>query len=252
MNSKLLKHISINSQVQQINRLAENVKSSQIVRAYLKKEIHTQEETEELNDWMEGLLNLISKGEWEISDVVVSLGDILKYSLHGEEMLVLFEEELKYIESYLCIQKNRLEDRLTVQIEIDEEAKLCFVPKLILQPIVENAILHGIEKKKEMGRIQIQAIVREGTLEIRVTDDGIGMQPDRLMRFRESIMSDEISGKHIGMRNVHRRIQLHFGEAYGLKIDSEWQKGTTVTILLPVEEVDQAKEVTEDENRNCR
>ena len=106
---------------------------------------------------------LIEKGEWEISDVVVSLGDILKYSLHGEEMLVLFEEELKYIESYLCIQKNRLEDRLTVQIEIDEEAKLCFVPKLILQPIVENAILHGIEKKKEMGRIQIQAIVREGT-----------------------------------------------------------------------------------------
>ena len=198
-------------------------------------------------NWM-----LIEKGEWEISDVVVSLGDILKYSLHGEEMLVLFEEELKYIESYLCIQKNRLEDRLTVQIEIDEEAKLCFVPKLILQPIVENAILHGIEKKKEMGRIQIQAIVREGTLEIRVTDDGIGMQPDRLMRFRESIMSDEISGKHIGMRNVHRRIQLHFGEAYGLKIDSEWQKGTTVTILLPVEEVDQAKEVTEDENRNCR
>ena len=413
--------ISINSQDQQINRLAENVKSSQIVRAYLKKEIHTQEETEELNDWMEGLLNLISscsdlilmnedgtvyysysgcqavndkrrmevyenaasnlvgdgtwtekgsslcqknaeevvtfissinkvilaielnpetfgllmlnnystfqnqytylvdcagnvlcsnktniydwgdvvtkgmekgvrryefnwdnkdyfacrqyngltgwetysvvstddffpqeKGEWEISDVVVSLGDILKYSLHGEEILVLFEEELKYIESYLCIQKNRLEDRLTVQIEIDEEAKLCFVPKLILQPIVENAILHGIEKKKEMGRIQIQAIVREGTLEIHVTDDGIGMQPDRLMRFRESIMSDEISGKHIGMRNVHRRIQLHFGEAYGLKIDSEWQKGTTVTILLPVEEVDQAKEVTEDENRNCR
>ena len=54
------------------------------------------------------------------------------------------------------------------------------------------------------------------------------------------------------MRNVHRRIQLHFGEGYGLKIDSEWQKGTTVTILLPVEEVDQAKEVTEDENRNCR
>ena len=179
----------------------------------------------------------------------------MKYSLHGEEMLVLFEEELKYIESYLCIQKNRLEERLTVQIEVDEQAKLCLVPKLILQPIVENAIIHGIEKKKEMGRIQIRAIIREGILEIRVTDDGIGMQPDRLMRFRESIMSDEISGKHIGMRNVHRRIQLHFGEAYGLKIDSEWHKGTTVTILLPIEGVDQAKEemeVTEDENCNCR
>lgn len=67
---------------------------------------------------------------------------------------------------------------------------------------------------------------------------------------KEQEMADTIN--RIDMRNVHRRIQLHFGEAYGLKIDSEWQKGTTVTILLPVEEVDQAKEVTEDENRNCR
>lgn len=82
---------------------------------------------------------------------------------------------------------------------------------------MENAILHGIEKKKEMGRIQIQAIVREGTLEIRVTDDGIGMQPDRLMRFRESIISDEISGKYIGMRNVHRRIQLAFWRGIWIK-----------------------------------
>ena len=146
----------------------------------------------------------------------------------------------------------RYADKFTFEIRVEPEVEKCRIIKLILQPIVENAILHGIEKKKEMGRIQIQAIVREGTLEIRVTDDGIGMQPDRLMRFRESIISDEISGKYIGMRNVHRRIQLHFGEAYGLKIDSEWQKGTTVTILLPVEEVDQAKEVTEDENRNCR
>ena len=109
-----------------------------------------------------------------------------------------------------------------------------------------------LRRRRRWEESRFKRSIREGTLEIRVTDDGIGMQPDRLMRFRESIMSDEISGKHIGMRNVHRRIQLHFGEGYGLKIDSEWQKGTTVTILLPVEEVDQAKEVTEDENRNCR
>ena len=113
--------------------------------------------------------------------------------------------------------------------------------------MMNNAIEHANAE-------HISCYVKKDALytEISITDDGIGMQSDRLMRFRESIMSDEISGKHIGMRNVHRRIQLHFGEAYGLKIDSEWQKGTTVTILLPVEEVDQAKEVTEDENRNCR
>lgn len=197
-------------------------------------------------NWM-----LIEKEEWEISDVVVSLGDILKYSLHGEEMLVLFEEELKYIESYLCIQKNRLEDRLTVHMEIEEETKLCLVPKLILQPIVENAIIHGIEKKKETGIVWIRAGVREGILTIQVTDDGTGMKPERLMQFRESIVSEDAGGKHIGMRNVHRRIQLHFGEAYGLKIDSEWEKGTTVTILLPANSEITKGEV-KNENRDCR
>lgn len=184
-------------------------------------------------NWM-----LIEKDEWEISDVVVSLGDILKYSLHGEDMLVLFEEELKYIESYLCIQKNRLEDRLTVQMEIDEQTKLCLVPKLILQPIVENAIIHGIEQKKEAGVVKICTAVRDGVLVIQVIDDGIGMHPERLMKFRESILTENTDGKHIGIRNVHRRIQLHFGEDYGLKIDSEWEKGTTVTILLPKDRIE--------------
>ena len=194
-------------------------------------------------NWM-----LIEKGEWEISDVVVSLGDILKYSLHGEDMLVLFEEELKYIESYLCIQKNRLEDRLTVQMEIDERTKTCLVPKLILQPIVENAIIHGIEKKKEAGEIWIRAVIRGGVFAIQVKDNGAGMKPEQLMKFRDSILSEETGGKHIGMRNVHRRIQLHFGEVYGLKIDSEWEKGTIVTILLPVK--DQADVTEEGREKN--
>ena len=190
-----------------------------------------------------------------IARMAKALASFFRYSISKKENIVTLREEFNNIENYFLIQSYRFDDKFSFEILAapeDREAYSCLIPKLSLQPIVENAILHGIEKKKEMGRIQIQAIGREGTLEIRVTDDGIGMQPDRLMKFRESIMSDEISGKHIGMRNVHRRIQLHFGEAYGLKIDSEWQKGTTVTILLPVEEVDQAKEVTEDENRNCR
>ena len=85
------------------------------------------------------------------------------------------------------------------------------------------------------------------------------MQPDQLMKFRESILSDEIGGKHIGMRNVHRRIQLHLGEAYGLKIDSEWEKGTIVTILLPVKDQtddrkkgkEKTKDTGETENEDC-
>lgn len=229
---------SFNYMVQQLRQLITEVyqqklaqKNAELTALQAQINPHFLYNTLDSINWM-----LIEKGEWEISDVVVSLGDILKYSLHGEEMLVLFEEEMKYIESYLCIQKNRLEDRLSVQMEIDEEAKYCLVPKLILQPIVENAIIHGIEKKKEMGTILICAKVRENVFEIDVTDDGIGMQAEELMRFRKSILAEEAGGKHIGMRNVHRRVQLHFGEAYGLTIESEWERGTTVKILLPAKE----------------
>lgn len=270
--------ISINSQVQQINRLAENVKSSQIVRAYLKKEIHTQEETEELNDWMEGLLNLISS----CSDLILMNEDgTVYYSYSGCQAV----NDKRRMEVYENAASNLVGDGTWTEkgsslCQKNAEEVVTFISSInkVILAIELNPEMFGLLMLNNYSTFQNQYtylvdcagnvlcsnktniydwgdIVTKGMekgVEIRVTDDGIGMQSDRLMRFRESIMSDEISGKHIGMRNVHRRIQLHFGEAYGLKIDSEWQKGTTVTILLPVEEVDQAKEVTEDENRNCR
>lgn len=176
---------------------------------------------------------LIDIGADDISDIVVSLGDILKYSIHGKDVLVPLEEEIRYIESYLCIQKSRLEARLETSMEIQRGARSCMVPKLILQPVVENAILHGIEPMKEGGRIQITAGLEGSDLLITVEDNGPGMDEAQLKACREMLEREEGAADSIGMRNVHRRLRLYFGEKYGLTVESGRQKGTRVMLHMP-------------------
>ena len=179
-------------------------------------------------NWM-----LIEIGAMEISDVIVSLGDILKYSIHGRDVLVPLDEEIRYIESYLCILKNRLEDRLTATIKVQEEARSCMVPKLILQPVVENAILHGVEPLKSGGEIRVEARLSDSVLLITVTDCGEGMDEEELARCRLVISAGDAGTDSIGMRNVNRRIRLHFGEEYGLSVESRKHEGTVVTLRMP-------------------
>ncbi len=179
-------------------------------------------------NWM-----LIEIGAMDLSDVIVSLGDILKYSIHGSDVLVPLEEEIRYIESYLCIQKNRLEERLTATIQVQEEARACMVPKLILQPVVENAILHGVEPQKAGGEIRVEARLTGGDLLVTVSDCGEGMDEEELDRCRSVISAEDPGTDSIGMRNVNRRIRLHYGEEYGLSVESRKHQGTVITLRMP-------------------
>lgn len=197
-------------------------------------------------NWM-----LMDIGADDISDVVVSLGDILKYSIHGKDVLVPLNEEVQYIESYLCIQKNRLEDRLCTSMEIQKEARACMVPKLILQPMVENAILHGIEPMKDGGRVRITAGLEQQNLLITIEDNGPGMAPEELEQCRAAVYSESGATDSIGMRNVHRRLRLHFGEEYGLAIESRHQEGTIVTLRMPGTRLSAEQEQETDGHSDC-
>ena len=197
-------------------------------------------------NWM-----LMDIGADDISDVVVSLGDILKYSIHGKDVLVPLNEEVQYIESYLCIQKNRLEDRLCTSMEIQKEARACMVPKLILQPMVENAILHGIEPMKDGGRVRITAGLEQQNLLITIEDNGPGMAPEELEQCRAAVYSESGATDSIGMRNVHRRLRLHFGEEYGLAIESRHQEGTIVTLRMPGTRLSAEQEQGTDGHSDC-
>lgn len=180
-------------------------------------------------NWM-----LIDREENDISDIIISLGSLMRYSIEDENAFVPLGRELEYVLCYLKIQKNRLEDKLEYQISADESLEAYMVPRLILQPVVENAITHGIEPGRQRGNIRIAAEDYGEEILISVEDDGIGMTQDQLEHLRDENPDVEKEGHTgIGIRNVDRRLRLHYGDRYGLMIESIHGKGTIVRLRIP-------------------
>ena len=180
-------------------------------------------------------MDLWLKQEYEISDVIARFSAFLRKSIEWSNDKNTIIKEKVLVEDYLQIQKYRYVDKLDYQINIDSEFDDCSIPIFILQPIVENAIGHGIELKKGKGCVTISAEEYEDDLRIIVEDDGIGIPEDTLIKIKTALNSEQDkSGKtRIGLRNVHQRLILQFGSKYGLTIDSHEGKGTRVNVLLP-------------------
>ena len=141
------------------------------------------------------------------------------------------------IRSYLEIQKIRYQDILDYEIDIDEEINECLIPKITIQPLVENALYHGIKNKRGKGKISIKGKKTDDGAKISISDDGLGITADRLRVVMNNINNRSDSEKTTyGLYNVNERIRLNFGEKYGIKIESEYGMGTTVQILLPINE----------------
>ena len=161
---------------------------------------------------------------------------MLKFYNRNE--MIMLSEEIDYTRSYLTIQKMRYKDKLEYEIDVDPMVSHIEVIKLIVQPLVENAIYHGIKYKEDgKGTIRVESAYAGDKLEIKVIDNGIGMTKEAL----EHIFDERVTDRHkngVGVLNVHRRIQLHYGMAYGLSFESEVGVGTTVTITLPLERED--------------
>ncbi|BDG47584.1 sensor histidine kinase [Parageobacillus sp. KH3-4] len=183
------------------------------------------------------------KGAEDIAEVVEALSKLFRIGLSKGKDIISFAEEIEHVQSYLSIQKTRYKDKLHYTFDIAPELQKLFVLKLVLQPIVENAIYHGIKQRRGPGHIWVQAEEQEGLLLIRVTDDGVGMSPEKLASLRESLSIDFTLGdtekkmkniKGYGMVNVQARLRLTFGDSYGLWIDSKEGQGTTVTIMHPI------------------
>lgn len=169
----------------------------------------------------------------DVGDMAYSLGCLLRHSLSPGDFTVL-SKEIAALKHYLNIQNYRYSDRLTVNLDIDPAFYNMDIPKLLIQPIVENAIIHGLEAKVEGGTIHIWAeIAGQSDFLIHVEDDGVGMT--------QEVQRQVLSGKreadyrkksHIGIFNVHRRIQLFYGEKYGLEIRSAPGEGTCITMRI--------------------
>lgn len=166
------------------------------------------------------------------------LGEIFRYSLgkdYGE--FVTVEQELHHVENYVFIQKVRYGDKFEVFYHIEPEVRQCLILRFILQPVVENAILHGIAPMTGNGTLEITVGRQEEMLCVRVEDDGIGMDSVRKKELEDYISrseSDRENRASIGVRNVHRRVRLACGEQYGVTIDSEPHKGSSFLITFPL------------------
>ena len=178
----------------------------------------------------------------EITDISVALSNIYRYSI-GERRLVPLDDEIACAEEYMKIMQIRFPNRFEFSVELKEELRQLYVLRMTLQPLVENAVYHGMEMKKGKSHLAIRGELRgDNCLVLRVINDGKLIEPERLQEVREnikrqersSLFSDRQEGKGIGLGNINKRIRLQFGEDYGLEIDSSEATGTVVTITMPV------------------
>jgi sensor histidine kinase YesM len=174
-----------------------------------------------------------------IEKMVKALADIFRYSITNKNAMVKLEEELKNIDNYLNIQQFRFENKFIVIKEIEEDTKSCLIPKLIIQPLVENAIIHGLETKPGKGTIMISSSSTTDSIIISVEDDGEGMDKDTLEAINEclargvSLKNSKDIKVGLGLININERIKLIFDSSFGLKIYSIKQVGTKVELRIP-------------------
>ena len=175
--------------------------------------------------------------ESQISKMIVHLGRLMRLSISTFDEMIPINQELDYVGHYIELHKHRFPRSLTYSIEIDEEIRRLYTVKWILQPIVENAILHGLESRSVEGHIAITGWLAGEDVYLQVSDNGTGMEPQALQELRKHVehQAEQLTkyGKKVGMCNVQSRLRYHFGTAYGIQLSSEPGKGMTVTFKLP-------------------
>jgi two-component system sensor histidine kinase YesM len=236
-----------NSMAENINNLIQTVYSEQL----LKKNAEFKALQSEYNalqaqinpHFLYNTLETISsmaklKNEPEISMIVYLLADLLRETISEKKSIIFLEQELSYIRNYLEIQKRTYGQKMDFEYDIDEEALVCKVPKFILQPVVENAIVHGLQQKPGKGLILINGFIKDNRLIIEIIDNGIGMKDEEvaaILDYGDDTGKDG-DNRHtrIGVRSVDKRIKILYGSEYGLKIFSKPGEGTKIEITLPI------------------
>ncbi len=184
-----------------------------------------------LYNTLEGISSLARlHGDRDIVECTNRLSRLYRVAVHGKETEIPLREEMSYVESYLELENMITGGRISVIVDPEEDTLDLLVPKLIVQPIVENSIRHGVEDMVEGGTVLVTTRMEDGRLQIDVADNGKGMPEEQIRRL---LSEEEKDAMHIGIGSVQRRIRILYGKEYGLSIQSD-QEGTTVTIFLPV------------------
>jgi two-component system sensor histidine kinase YesM len=171
--------------------------------------------------------------------MITALSSFFRIGISKGKEIISIRDELDHIRHYLFIQEMRYGDDFSYEIDVDPEIMSYNIIKLSLQPLIENAIYHGVKQKRGQGKITIRGFQAEETIHLEVADNGNGIEPDKLQEILLEIKASFQDKKRfigIGLKSVNERIKIHFGPDYGLTIASEPGNGTVVSITLPTKD----------------
>jgi len=224
--------LHINELIAQIKYITKQQKDYEIKSLEMQINPHFLYNSLDMVNWM-----AIDAGEYQISDAVHSLAQILRYSIADINAPVPIKEEIVWLHRYLHLQQMRFKGSFDYQINLSEDAEHCIIYKMILQPFVENAILHGLKEINEMNWIDVKIWTQDNLLYISIRDNGSGMPADVLANIIKMAENPQlpIKGK-IGLYNVFNRLKFYYQDKVILKFESQIKHGTSISIGIPIEE----------------
>lgn len=226
---------SVNSMTNRIRHLIETVYKKEVTQAHTETLlVRSQMNPHFVYNTLESIrAEAASHNEQSIADMTVLLGKTLRYGISGSADFVTVEEELKHLEDYITLQRLHFRDQLNVYINVDPALYSCYMPKLILQPLVENALHHGMPSDGSPGLVQIFGYRDGNDMFFTVNDRGPGIPQEKLKKLIDYLEGHSEEVLSIGLKNTHRRLQLAYGDEYGLTLKSIVDEGTTITAKLP-------------------
>lgn len=219
---------SLKHQIAVNKELAENVAYAQV------KQLESQFNSHFLFNTLDNI-RFMCKINGDMAEfMTLSLSELLRYNTSNANEKVMVEEDLKYIKTYLDIVKVRFGERFQYEIGAEAETEDCLMPKLLLQPVVENSIKYGFGSRERLF-LQIRSFCENDSLKFVCRDDGVGMSAELLERIRHNLTLPQNESPHLGLYNVHRRLRLMYGDKYGIRVES--REGVTIEICLPCENI---------------
>lgn len=219
-------NVKINNLIEENYKVKLREKETKIMSLNIQLNPHFMYNTLNIMNW-----TALENDQKELSRMIVSLSSMLQYTSENSQDIGDLAQDLDWLKHYIYITNQRFEDRFTVSYCIAPELYAHQVPKLFLQPFIENAIVHAFSRLHSGGRITIRGWMANGERFFTVEDNGTGIAPDKLEELAK------LEGESIGIRNVDKRIKLIYGDSYGVTLTSVEGQGTTVTINLPVSNV---------------
>ena len=223
----------------QVNRMLDNIqnlneRNTELLK--LNSRIEMEQLTQQMNphflyNTLEIIRNLVIFDAPKAEELIVKLTEVLRYSVNTIRKEMTLEEDMQFIDAYLEIQNCRFGDRFHCEIHIETECSQCIVPKMLLQPMIENSIKYGFQKKMELN-IRIHGYMDGHTLVIHVLDDGLGMEPQRAKELERQLKEHDNSSSSIGLCNLSRRLYLQYGENSGILIRNREGIGFEVTVRI--------------------